>query len=126
LWGGGGETRGDSAGRPSVALAGQRALGRSGQGAREARARLRAVRRRPERLCQVEEGGRARVRGAEEAVRKATARGQRGKERGGLGGETGLSRLRLLGGRRETDQAPGGSQGPWGDEGASPGDHEPQ
>ena len=62
--------------------------------------------------------------GLKKALRKATAFRQRGEKRGGPGDETGLSRLRLLGGRGKTDQASGGQQGPWGDEGAGPGDHE--
>jgi len=72
------------------------------------------------------EGGAARLRSVEEALREVTARGQRGKERGGPGVEARLSRLQLLGGRRRTDQAPGGQEGSCGNEGACARDHQPQ
>src|SRR2546422_2886326 len=114
---GDGAARGDAARRPPLTALGECAPRRRGQGAGEAWARLRALRRRLQRVRAVPAGGRGRDADAATSVREAPAAGQRGEERGGATVGPQVPRLQLLGGPGRRGQAARGPPGPRGDEG---------
>src|SRR6266540_3194889 len=89
-------------------------------------AQLCPLRRRSERVRQVQAGGRGRHADASAAVRAASVASQRGEERGGASAGSQVPRLQLLGSQGARDQATRRAQGPCGDEGARPGNHGPK
>ena len=98
--GGGGAARGDAARRPPVAAAGQRAPGRSGQGAGEARARLRPLRRRLNVYVRSQAGGRATsCRRCGGSTRSSGSGSTRRRARWHARVDRQVPRLQLLGGR---------------------------
>jgi hypothetical protein len=114
--GGDGAARGNAARRTLVTAASQRAARRSGQGAGETRARIRALRRRLQRIRAVAASGRARDEAAAAALRGTPAPNQRSEKRGGPGVAPENPGLLILGGPERDGEAPGGRQSPCHDE----------
>jgi site-specific DNA recombinase len=99
-------------GRSALTAAGKRAPRRSGQGAGEARAVLRALRRRLQRVREVEAGGGRCHADAQAAVRGAPAASQRDEERGGAAMGPAFPGLQLLDSQGEAGETARVTQGP--------------